>query len=68
MTFIPDTHEVYAAWRRLVLEHNVKGAQVHDARLAAITEVHRIGKILTMNQGDFKRFTQIVAVHPAEIS
>lgn len=67
MTLIPDTHDVYTAWRRLVIEHGVKGAQVHDARLAAIMEVYGIQNILTLNQADFGRFTHIVAVHPAEI-
>lgn len=67
MTLIVDTHEVYAVWRRLVVEHGVRGTQVHDARLAAITEVHGIRSILTLNQADFKRFSQVVAIHPSEI-
>lgn len=67
MTLILDTHEVYAAWRRLMVEHSVRGTQVHDARLAAITEVHGIRNILTLNQADFKRFTQVTAIHPGEI-
>ena len=36
MTFLPDNDRVYSIWRQLLITHNVRGAQVHDARLAAI--------------------------------
>ena len=67
MTLLPDNEEVYESWKRIVATCDVKGVQVHDARLAAIMEVHGVRNILTLNQDDFKRYTQIAAVHPAEI-
>jgi predicted nucleic acid-binding protein len=53
--------------RNLVLQHDVKGVQVHDARLAAGMIVHGIKSILTYNPRDFKRYAQIQVVHPAEV-
>lgn len=35
-TILPDTAEIFHHWRRLIVTHEVKGAKVHDARLAAI--------------------------------
>ena len=32
---LPASNEVYAKWRKLLLKHEVKGLQVHDARIAA---------------------------------
>lgn len=67
MTLLPDNEAVYETWKRLVSVNRVRGAQVHDARLAAIMEVHDISNILTLKQADFKRFSQVIAVHPGEI-
>ena len=67
MTLLPDTAAVYAAWRRLVSAHNVRGIQVHDVRLAAIMEAHRVTNILTLNQPDFVRYSEVRVVHPSEI-
>src|SRR5580658_2990975 len=53
MTFLPDNGNVYSAWRQLVIAHNVRGVQVHNARLAAIMQAYGLNHILTMNQQDF---------------
>jgi predicted nucleic acid-binding protein len=67
MTFLPDNDQVYAIWRQLVVAHNVRGVQVHDARLAAIMQAYGLTHILTLNTGDFERFPDIVAVHPGQV-
>ncbi|MGB8581798.1 MAG: PIN domain-containing protein [Candidatus Sulfotelmatobacter sp.] len=67
MTFLPDNEAVYREWRRLVLQHGVLGVQVHDARLAAATQVHAVGHILTLNVRDFVRFTGLSPLHPSSI-
>jgi predicted nucleic acid-binding protein len=67
MTFLPDNEQVYSIWRRLVLNLNIRGVQVHDARLAAIMEAHAISYILTLNQEDFRRFPHVTAVHPNQV-
>jgi predicted nucleic acid-binding protein len=51
----------------LVTDHNVRGVQVHDARLAAIMHAYGLNHILTLNQQDFLRYPGIQAVHPNQI-
>jgi predicted nucleic acid-binding protein len=41
--------------------------QVHDARLAAAMRVPRVKRILTFNDRDFARFTDIEAIHPRAV-
>ena len=36
VAILPETLEVFAEWKRLVLAHEVRGVQVHDARLAML--------------------------------
>jgi predicted nucleic acid-binding protein len=66
--FLPDSREVHEMWRSLLVAHNVRGVQVHDARLAASMYTHAVGLLLTLNVSDFRRFTNLRAVHPAELS
>jgi len=47
-------------------KYEVKGVQVHDARLAAAMNIHGITKLLTMNTRDFQRFPGIEALQPGE--
>jgi predicted nucleic acid-binding protein len=68
ITLLPDTPDIHFEWRRLLVTHNVSGVQVHDARLAAAMHVHGVKRILTFNTRDFVRFTDIEAVHPADLS
>lgn len=63
-TFLPDTEAVCREWRRLVVTHEVKGVQVHDARLVAVMRVCGIRHILTLNQADFRRYPDLVVVSP----
>jgi predicted nucleic acid-binding protein len=64
--FLADSESIYREWRKLVVQHSVSGAQVHDARLAASMLVHGIDHILTFNVSDFTRFRSLVAIHPSE--
>ena len=67
MTLLPDNDHVYSCWRRLVVAHNVRGVQVHDARLAALMEVYGITHILTLNRPDFTRYSHVQVVHPSQV-
>ena len=67
MTFLPDTDQVYSTWRQLVIANNVRGVQMHDARLAAIMRAYSLTYILTLNQPDFLRYSDIQAVHPNQL-
>ena len=64
---LPDTPEIFPAWERLVLQYQVFGKQVHDARLVAAMSVHNLTHLLTFNTPDFKRFTAITAVSPQSV-
>jgi len=68
MTLLPDNVQVYSAWRRLIVDYNVHGVQVHDARLAAIMQVYGVPHILTFNQADFMRYTHLQAIHPSHVT
>lgn len=68
LKFLPDSAEVHQEWRKLVVSYAVKGRQVYDARLVAVMLVHNISQILTFNITDFKRYQEITAVHPDQIS
>jgi predicted nucleic acid-binding protein len=63
-TVLPDNAEIYPEWRRLVVAHLVAGKQVHDTRLVAAMNVHKITHLLTFNTSDFKRFDGIVLIDP----
>lgn len=65
---LPDTGEIFPEWERLVRQHKVIGKQAHDARLVAAMSVHNLTHLLTFNDGDFKRFTEITAVNPQNIT
>jgi len=67
MTFLVDSDQVYSIWRQLVLANNVRGVQVHDARLAAIMTAYGVTHILALNQPDFLRYSNIQAVHPNQV-
>lgn len=58
-----DTPAIFDAWRRIVSDQQVRGKQVHDARLAAVMERHQITHILTFNVADFVRYRTITPVN-----
>ncbi len=66
--FLPDSRAVHDCWRRLLVAHDVKGVQVHDARLAASMYVHGVTQLLTVNVRDFQRYEGLRAIHPAEVT
>ncbi|MGA8026938.1 MAG: type II toxin-antitoxin system VapC family toxin [Bryobacteraceae bacterium] len=66
-TFLPDNDAVYREWRRLVVLHEVKGVHVHDARLVAVMRVYGIHHLFTLNEADFRRYPDLVLVHPGLI-
>ena len=64
---LPERAAAYSEWRRIVVEFRVSGTQVHDARLAALMHINRISRVLTLNPGDFERYSGILAVHPRDL-
>jgi predicted nucleic acid-binding protein len=66
LTLLPETRESFAIWKRLLVDHKVRGKQVHDARLVSIMLAFGIPRILTFNAADFTRYHQVSAVSPDE--
>lgn len=64
LTVLPDTQKIYSEWRRLVLDHSVKGKKVHDARIVAAMKAHQVTKLLTFDIKDFKRYQDISVIEP----
>ena len=64
LRLLPDSLAVHEEWRKLLVTYGVSGVQVHDARLAAAMRVHGVKRILTFNERDFARYTDIEAIHP----
>jgi len=65
---LPDTADILPKWEQLIVKHQVLGKQAHDARLVAAMEVHNLTHLLTFNDRDFKRFTEITVVNPQNIN
>ncbi|GFE72150.1 PIN domain-containing protein [Chroococcus sp. FPU101] len=64
---LPDTPDIYPRWESLVSKYQVKGVQVHDAKLVAAMLVHQLTHILTFNVDDFNRYQEIVSLHPTQV-
>jgi predicted nucleic acid-binding protein len=67
LKLLPDVDGIFDEWERLVVQHQVLGKQVYDARLVAAMNVHNLTHLLTFNTADFKRFTPITAVSPQSV-
>jgi predicted nucleic acid-binding protein len=65
---LADSPAVHREWRKLLVTHNVVGVQVHDARLVAAMRVHGVQQILSFNERDFARYSDIEAIHPRTVS
>jgi predicted nucleic acid-binding protein len=59
-TVVPDTPDIYPAWKSLASASAAMGKQVHDVRLIAICKVNNIGCVLTFNVRHFLRFAAYI--------
>jgi predicted nucleic acid-binding protein len=59
---------VHQEWRRLLVTYSISGVQVHDARLVAAMLLHRVKRILTFNEKDFARYSEIEALNPRKLA
>jgi predicted nucleic acid-binding protein len=53
---LPETPDIYPAWKAVVQAMATIGKQVHDARLVAVCHICGITHILTFNVHHFSRF------------
>jgi predicted nucleic acid-binding protein len=70
-TFLPETPDIFPAWKALVGALGVIGKQVHDARIVAVCHVHAVSHLLTFNVAHFTRLTAsgppVTVLDPATI-
>ena len=70
-SLLPETPDIYPAWKSLVASAGIIGKQVHDARLVAVCHVYGITHVLTFNVGHFTRLAAyapgIIVVDPANV-
>jgi predicted nucleic acid-binding protein len=64
---LSEPADITDRWLELVNRYEVKGKQVHDARMAAFAWSYGIPRILTLNPSDFERYTELTALTPKEV-
>ena len=68
---LPETPDIYPAWKAVAEALGVIGKQVHDARLVAVCHVHAVTHLLTFNVAHFVRLVGfgpgVVVVDPASV-
>lgn len=64
---LTDLPTIFDVWRKLVLQHDVKGKSSHDARIVAAMNVHGLTTLLTFNQSDFLRYPGIEVLAPERL-
>lgn len=65
--FLPDPEDILDRWLDLVRRYEVRGKQVHDARLVALASAYGIPQILTLNPQDFARYAEVTALLPEDV-
>lgn len=64
---LPEPPDIIVGWRELVMRYGVSGRPAHDTRYVALMRAHGIVHLLTLNPRDFKRYTEITCLAPADI-
>jgi predicted nucleic acid-binding protein len=68
---LPESPEIYLAWKAIVHDLGIISKQVHDARLIAVCQVNDVDHILTFNGPHFTRMAgqqpSMVVVHPSNV-
>lgn len=68
---LPETPDIFPAWKALVAAVGAVGKQVHDARLVAVCHVYGVSHVLTFNVGHFARLGAappgVAVIDPASI-
>ncbi len=64
---LPETAQVYPTWEGLVAKYAVQGKRAHDVRLVALMIQHRVPKLLTFNDADFRAVAEIQSLNPFDV-
>ena len=63
----PDSESTHYEWRKIVVDQQVSGLQVHDARIVATLRANGIDQLLTLNAKDFRRYPGLVVERPNDV-
>ncbi len=66
-TVLSESGASFGEWKRLLVAHRVLGVKVHDARLVSVMVATQVPTVLTLNERDFKRYSEISAVRPSDV-
>jgi predicted nucleic acid-binding protein len=68
---LPETPDIFPAWKAIVAALAVVGKQVHDAGLVAVCHVHAVSHLLTFNVAHFTRLAafgpKLIVLDPASV-
>ncbi len=67
LPLLDEPPDIARRWLELVRRYEVKGKEVHDARVVAFALAHNLSHILTLNPSDFNRYREVTAVTPAQL-
>lgn len=67
MPLLDEPSDMAQRWLELVRRYQVKGKEVHDARLVVFALAHNIPYILTLSPVDFSRYQEVTAITPAKL-
>lgn len=56
---------MFDAWRDLIARYGILGKQAHDAHMVAAMVRHGLTHLLTFNEQDFARFSEIAVIAPS---
>lgn len=62
-----DERTIFDCWVKIVNEYSVSGKPTHDARLVAAMMRHGIDDLLTWNDRDFRRYSEINVHTPSSL-
>ena len=62
-----DAPQFLTTWLNLVAKHNVAGRLAYDAKIVASMIDLQIPTLLSFNDEDFKRFTEVTTLNPFDV-
>lgn len=65
---LDEAPDAYREWRRLLVQHQIQGVAVHDARLVSMMNIAGIIHIITLNGADFARYSEITVITPRQLA
>lgn len=65
---LPFTTQAYQQWRSLLINYQIVGVSVHDARIVASMQEANITHILTLNDADFRRYSDVSILMPKDVT